>query len=257
MANANIPDWVPVVFPIVFSGGLIGITTFLVKQITDRKDATISEKDATISNLREQVANLDKLNQREIQASKANYESRIGSLQRENERLEEELREVTRFQNLLESNLAELRKQGVTGETDPHIREILKCLKQLSSYEITEANCRTAARWVRNKRDSWLKTLTDYAIGKYFEELKNKQDDFTHNVSECLEWLYDSVYHNVPHHFSDYLPQISADAAFPYRGCFNYLKQLDDIGDLTHAEAEIFYQYLDSLIRFLQDKSAS
>lgn len=253
MASADIPGWMP----LLFSGGLIGLATFFVKQITDQKDASITSLKDQVSSQDKQISSLERLQQKEIQNIKSSCESRLSTLQRENERLKDELQEVANFQNLLEINLTDLRKQGITGETNPNIREILKSLQLLKNYATTEADHRAAARWIRIRKDSWLNEIVDYVSDKHPEELKDKRDKFTHDISECLTWFYDSTFYNVPHQFSDYLSKPSVDSIFPYRSSFKYLKQKDDVGELNSAETEFFYQYLDILIQFLQDQPIS
>jgi hypothetical protein len=243
MSNSSISQWVP----ILFSGGLVGLGTFFVKQITDAKDTTIKQ-------LQEYISSLEKLNNREIQVTKEKYDSRISSLERENKELEEELQAMKHFTSLLDKNLDELKKQGVTSETNSNIREILNILNSWRNYGETEAAHRNAGKWIRNKIDVWLNEMVEYVKDKYTQDLKDKQAEFTNDVSECLEWLYDSTYYNIPHNFSDYLPKRSIASIFPYRACFKYLKQKDDTGDLNPTETEFFYKYLNYFIEFLQEQ---
>ena len=250
MSDSSLPTWVP----IVFSGGLLGALTFLVKQITDKKDATIASKDAVIAELREQVARLDKFEQKNDQLNKSRYESRISALQRESEQLKKEIQVLSDFRELLSSNLDEMKKQGITSETDSKVRGILKYLNQLQACQESEMIHRSAANWIRSKKNEWLTSITEYAIDKYRNDVGNHKTAFLHDIDECLEWLYDSVFYNVPHQLSDYLDQPSIGSMLPYRAAFNYLKQLDETGDLNQAEADFFYTYLDALIQLLQDK---
>ncbi|NJL23225.1 MAG: hypothetical protein HC895_24225 [Leptolyngbyaceae cyanobacterium SM1_3_5] len=249
MANTDIPQWIP----ILLGGGFVGVATFFVKQITDKKDASINSLKEQIGSQDKQITNLEKLHQKEVQNIRGSFESRISSLERENSRLAEQLQELTNFQNLLENNLEELKRQGITSETNPNVREILRNLKLLKDYSATEKDHRASAKWIRIRKELWLEEMINHVVEKYPEALAEKRDQFAHDLSECLEWFYDSTFYNIPHKFSDYLPDFSVDSIHLYRASFKYLRQKDDVGDLSPTEAEFFYHYLDSLIQLLQD----
>lgn len=228
--------------PFAFAGGLVGCGGFLVKQLVDTKDTTIK-------NLQEAKNDLENGKNQEIKNLKDEYESRLSNLKQDNQRLEKKLQSKTNFEDLFDTLISELEKQGLTRQTDSSLRKIMDALNEFKNYEEeVEPLHRTAGNWIKDRKDIWLGEMAEYAVKKYPEELKDKKAEFTKNISECLEWLYDSTFHNRSHQFSDYLPKRSIDSIFPYRACFDYLKQKNDTGDLNYAETNFLNKFLDELI---------
>lgn len=230
--------------PFALTGGLVGCGGFLVKQLIDAKDSRINELEGA-------KKNLETLKNQEIKNLKDEYESRLSNLKQDNQRLEEKMKSETELEDLLGGFISNLDKQGVTSGTDPSLRKIIRALNQLKDYEKeVEPLHRTAGNWIKGRKDTWLDEMVEYAAKKYPEQLKDKKAKFTKDISECLEWLHDSTFYNNSHLFSDYLPEPSISPSFPYRACFNYLKQKNDRGDLNYAEADFLNKYLDELIQF-------
>jgi len=227
----------------VFAGGFVGCGGFLVKQLIDGKDERIKY-------LEKAKDDSDKLKDQEIKMMTKEYESRITSLNNDNQRLEKKIQANNDFETLVSTIVSDLNKQGVTSETDSNLRKIVDALNEYKNYEKEiEPLHQNVGKWIRNRKNIWLDNMIQHTTYKYPEELKDRKVEFTKDISECLEWLYDSTYYNISHHFSDYLPKRSIDSILPYRACFNYLKQKNDIGDLTYEEADFFKKYLDELIQ--------
>ncbi|NJN09609.1 MAG: hypothetical protein HC815_17130 [Richelia sp. RM1_1_1] len=230
--------------PFVFAGGLVGYGGFLVKQLVDAKDTTIK-------NLQDAKNDLENGKNQEIKNLKDEYESRLSNLKQDNQRLEKKLQSNIDFKDLFDTLISELEKQGLTRETDSSLRKIINALNELKNYEEeVEPLHRTAGSWIEDRKNIWLGEMVEYAAKKYPEELKDKKAEFTKDISECLEWLHDSTFYNRSHEFLDYLPKRSIDSIFPYRACFDYLRQKNDTGDLNYAENNFLNKFLDELIQY-------
>jgi hypothetical protein len=246
--NAGNFQWIPY----VLTGGFVGVAGFLAKQLADAKDAVISAKDTEIKRLQSVREDSEKLKDKEIQNVRDEYKTRITNLEHDNERIKKQLQETTDFRSLFDALISDLHKQGITSETDLSLRKILDAFNELKNYEQeVEPLHRNAGGWIKNRKEVWLKEMIQYAEDKYPQELKNNKDGFIKDISECLEWLYDSTFYNISHKFSQYLPKRSIDSPSPYRACFKYLKQKNDIGELKYEEADFFNKYLDELIGLL------
>ncbi len=247
MSQSSIPVWVTV---ILGGGGLIGVSTLLFnlfKQVTDAKDETIR-------GLKEQINNVEGIHQREVRLLEVDYQSKLNRLQQDNEQLKAELTLVKNFRTLLEETIETLETQGTTEEASSSVRQLKNLVRQLQTDEEGLTPFRNASQWVRQSRDRWLQEISDAAISSYQELLQDKEDLFRKDISNYLTWLSESLYDSILFKFREYVEHPSVSSSFPYRYAFKYLRQKRDFGDLTALESEYLQDYLDELIKFLQNQ---
>lgn len=248
MFQNSIPIWVTI---ILGSGGLIGVSTLIFnvfRQVTDAKDETIR-------GLKEQIHSLETSHQREIRSIETDYQGRLQRLQQDIDRLKSELSLVKNFRTLLEENLEEIKIKGVTDETNTNVRKIKNLIIKLQDNEEGLTPCRNASHWVRQNQTKWLKEISDAAISKYKNEISDdKEERFRYDISRYLDWLYESLYHGIVFKFREYVASPCICSSFPYRHAFNCLRQQCEFGDLTSSEIEYLQEYLDELMKFLQDQ---
>ncbi len=238
MSNINLPIWVP----ILAGSGLVGFLTFLVKQITDQKDERIS-------GLRDTLNFKEENNQKVMELVKKQHDLEIINLERKNEILEDELKEIKKFREIL----SKLQNQDSTDSfrSGEVISSITKHLKALQEYSTVESQCYVTAKWIESRRVDWLSDIIKLCVTKYPAELEGKEEIFYNDISECISWLHDSIFYNIDHKLSDYLPSRSLNSVLPYRYFFKELKNRNDIADLNLKEADIMREYINTLIDLL------
>jgi len=248
-ANSNSNDFQWITLTVLLTGGFVTCGGFVVKQLVEAKDAVISAKDSEIKRLQSAKDDSDKIKEQRIEVMIKEYESRISNVEKYNEALKEKMQAK---EDIISKIVSDFNKKGFVSDTDSDIREIMNLLSQVKNYEEEiEPLHRFAAQWIRSKKNIWLDEMVQYAEDRYAQDLKDKKIEFTNDISKCLEWLYDSTFCNISKSLVIYLPKYSIDSILPYRACFKYLRQKNDIGDLKHAEANFFNVYLDELIQLL------
>jgi len=224
MAQASLPTWVIA----LGSGGLVGLSTLILnlfKQLSDEKDKTTKRLKET-------------------------YETQILDLKQELEITKQELKGIKNFKKTLEVTVDNLKREGVTPETNEILRRIEGYLIEIEANDKLINKTRNAADWVDERKKEWVNQVTKAAIKQYPRKIpRRKIPTFKQDMGNYLNWLHDSLYSGFFRKMDSYVKTPAIESQFPYRFAFQELREMKDFGPLDPSEAEYLQKYIEELAR--------
>jgi hypothetical protein len=150
MSQSSPPSWLT----FLLSGGVVALLFGLFKLATDAKEDRIKALERQINDREESYKS-------QIAMLQSQYQINTSQLQKDKERLQQELDATGDLHQLLAKTLDTIKSQGVTGEVSFNLNKIEAYLSRVQYNRDVYNSMRNAAQWAQRQKDSWLQEISD------------------------------------------------------------------------------------------------